>query len=90
MTFGEKLKKLREEKKMSQTALADMLGISMRTIQNYESGKGLPRKTTTVSAICNIFNIPSDYLINEQESFILQANEKYPRDGKKEAEILFE
>lgn len=88
MTFGEKLKKLREEKKLSQTALADMLGISMRTIQNYESGKGLPRKTATVSAICNIFNIPSDYLINEQESFILQANEKYPRDGKKEAEIL--
>ncbi len=88
MTFGEKLKKLREEKKLSQTALADMLGITMRTIQNYESGKGLPRKTSTVSQICNIFNIPSDYLINEKESFILQADEKYPKDGKKEAEIL--
>lgn len=33
MTFGEKVRSLRKEKKMSQQELASMVGVSYRTIQ---------------------------------------------------------
>lgn len=88
MTFGNKLKDLREKHNLSQTELASMLGVSMRTIQNYEASKGLPRTTSTVSKICEIFNLPADYLMNEKEQFILNAQENYSYTGKQEAELL--
>lgn len=88
MTFGDKLKELREKHKLSQTELASMLGISMRTIQNYEASRGLPRTTSTVSKICEIFNLPADYLMNDKEQFIVRAEESYPHSGKQEAEML--
>ena len=88
MTFGDKLKKLREEHNLSQTDLALKLGVSMRTIQNYEASKGLPRTTNIVSKLCEIFSLPADYLMNEKEQFIINAQSQYPVNGKQEAEIL--
>ncbi len=88
MTFGNKLKNLREKHSLSQSELALMLGISMRTIQNYEASKSLPRTTEIVSKICEIFNLPADYLMNEKEQFIVNAQENYSYNGKQEAEIL--
>lgn len=88
MTFGEKLKKLRAEKGLSQGELAKKLGITMRTIQNYEADKGLPRTTDTVSKLCELFGLPADYLLNEKETFIVKAEEAYSYKGKQEAEIL--
>ncbi|MBR4085563.1 MAG: helix-turn-helix transcriptional regulator, partial [Lachnospiraceae bacterium] len=38
MKFGDKIKNLRVEKKLSQQALGELIGVSYRTIQNYESG----------------------------------------------------
>lgn len=88
MTFGDKLRNLREKHNLSQTELAKILGVSMRTIQNYEASKGLPRTTDTVYKICEAFDLPADYLISDKEQFIIKASEEYPRNGKKEAEIL--
>ena len=39
MKFGEKVRAARLAAKYSQRQLADMTGIALRTIQNYESGK---------------------------------------------------
>ena len=36
MTFGEKVRSLRKEKKMSQQELASMVGVSYRTIRSWE------------------------------------------------------
>jgi transcriptional regulator with XRE-family HTH domain len=42
MTFGDKLKELRQAKGMSQSALADMSGVPVGTIRDYEQGRRDP------------------------------------------------
>ena len=44
MTLAEKLKNARAAKHLSQRALAEATGLSLRTIQNYELGARLPKK----------------------------------------------
>ena len=43
MKFNERLKSIREEKGLTQQQLSDRSGVSVRTIQNYESGSYSPR-----------------------------------------------
>ena len=43
MKFGEKVRKLRKEKKMSQTELGELCGLSLRTIRNYEVDGRYPK-----------------------------------------------
>ena len=43
MTFGEKLHKLRDSQKLTQTQMAELLGVSLRTYQYYEAGRMYPR-----------------------------------------------
>lgn len=42
MVFGEILKRLRQEKKLSQQELADLIGVHVRQISKYEMGTSLP------------------------------------------------
>jgi transcriptional regulator with XRE-family HTH domain len=42
MTFGEKLRELRESKSLSRVALAASSGVSFGTICGYETGRRLP------------------------------------------------
>lgn len=43
MTFGEELKKSREEKKLSQEDLAEQIGVSRQAISKWESDQSIPR-----------------------------------------------
>lgn len=43
MTFGEKIKKLRTEKGISQTQLGNAIGVSMRTIRGWETEGRYPK-----------------------------------------------
>lgn len=88
MTFGEKLKKARLEKGMLQTDLAKAAGLGINTIINYEGGKTYPRKREIYVTLANILDVDADYLRNENEEFISEANEKYGYRGKKQAEEL--
>lgn len=62
MTFGERLKFLREKEKMYQSELADKLGLAPSTISMYERGDRDP-DTTTLTKIAEIFNVTTDYLL---------------------------
>ena len=64
MVFAERIKKLRKEKKMSQSELAQMVGTDIRQISRYESGKILPYAETIVK-IANVFDVTTDYLLIE-------------------------
>ena len=43
MKFGEKVKMLRKDMKLSQGELAKKIGVSCRSVQSYEAGTSYPR-----------------------------------------------
>lgn len=60
--LGQRIKKLREEKDMTQQNLADILGVSQQAVAKWESGKAEPDSMTMVR-ISNIFEVSLDYLL---------------------------
>ena len=66
MQFGDRLKALRKERKMSQQELAEYLNISARVIGYYEANDRFPKDARTLIEIANIFNISLDYLLGEE------------------------
>lgn len=64
MTFGEKLKVLRKGKRLTQTQLANVMGLSLRTIQNYEKGISYPKQTEIYARMAAFFDVSAEYLIS--------------------------
>lgn len=62
MSFAEKLKALRSEKKVTQKQLAELLGVGRPTIAGYET-KGKQPDFDKVIEIAEYFNVSIDYLI---------------------------
>lgn len=60
--FPSRLRALREEKRVSQAALASLLGVSKSTIGLYETGDTLP-DIKTADDLANYFGVSVDYLI---------------------------
>ena len=60
-TFGLTLKKLRTSQQLTQTQLADKLGLSFSTISMYERGEREP-DFETMESIADFFNVSMDYL----------------------------
>ena len=90
MKFGEKLKTLRREKKLSQKALADLAGITTRTIQNYETNEILPKKRDTYNRLARALAVDATDLMSEDEDFVLSAGEQYGSRGVRQANAILE
>ena len=58
METGEVIKKLRNEKKFTQSELGIMLGVNTSSIQKYESGATKNIKLETIRELCHIFDVP--------------------------------
>ena len=72
LTFGEKLRYLREEKELNQTELGNKLGMTQRKLSYIECGKCEPN-IDDLRAICKFFEISADYLLDLPDNF------KYPK-----------
>ena len=66
MEFGEKLKSIRKEKKISQQALADMMQVSLLTIRKWENNEKTPKKGE-ITKLCKKINCERKDLIDEVE-----------------------
>ena len=65
MTFlGENLKKIRQEHKLTQIELANMLGISQKSYSHWETQKTEPTLENVVK-LANIFNTTTDYFLGQ-------------------------
>ena len=64
--FQIRLKKLREEKNMSQYVFAKDFGIAQSTVGGWESGKREPN-FETVQKLADYFNVSVDYLLGRDE-----------------------
>lgn len=67
MSFGEKLKSLREERGVYQKDLAKYVGVTSTTISYYESGGKKP-KMEKLNKIAEYFGVTVDYLIGEEKN----------------------
>jgi len=62
MTIGEKIKKLRRERDMTQEDLAEALGISAASVSQWETDKTAP-DITQLPVLSNIFEVTTDFLL---------------------------
>jgi transcriptional regulator with XRE-family HTH domain len=76
MDFGQKIKDKRRELKISQQALAEATGLSLRSIQNYESGQRQPANISIVKRIAQTLNVTSEYLLDDRARYVIDAAEK--------------
>lgn len=71
MKFGEKLRIIRKENKINQETLGQMLGVTKRTIQNYEKSDMYPKKKEVYHKLAEIFKVDVNYFLTEdEENFI--------------------
>lgn len=73
MKFGEKVKLLRNQKKLSQTELGKRCGLSLRTIRNYEVDGRYPKQRGVYSKLAAALECEVNYLLSEDESIVLWA-----------------
>ena len=64
--FSEVLRELRTEKKISQRALGEILGISDRNIRFYETGEHRP-DFEGLLILADYFQVSLDYLVGRSE-----------------------
>lgn len=67
MTFSERLRQLRQEKKMTQVSLGQAVDISPRMISFYESGNHFPRDEVILKRIAGLFEVSLDYLLGHSD-----------------------
>ena len=95
--FPEKLKRARKEKEMNQTELAHAVGLTQRSLTNYECGRAIPRPST-IRKLAEILGVTVEYLTNDatddpnakrvEEAQIAEARSKFGNKGAREASDL--
>ncbi len=72
LTFGEKLKNLREQQELNQTELGKKVGMTQRKLSYIECGKCEP-SIDDIVLICEYFGVSSDYMLG------IAKGMKYPK-----------
>ena len=88
MKFGEKLRRLRAEKHISQEEAARAAGISRRAYGSYEQDGVYPRNREIYARLASLFSCDVNYLLTEDEDFVTSAGEKYGPRGSAQAREL--
>lgn len=78
-TVGDRLKELRELHHYSQEQLANMLGVSRKTISNYESDS---RELSNVMLLrlASIYRVTTDYILGRQKTDLLDISDLSQRE----------
>ena len=72
--LGKRISDLRNERKMTQTELADKLSVSTQAISKWETGAGFP-DIQIIPQLADIFNTTADFLLGcEKKQKILVYN----------------
>ena len=65
--LAKRLKELREERRIYQRELAEILGMSFRGYQNYETGQSEP-KLATLIVLADYYQVSIDYLVGRTDA----------------------
>lgn len=96
-SFPEKVKDARTELGLSQTELANRVGVSLRTITGYEKGEKRPRAASMLK-LAKALQVSVKFLSDdacdnpvediEQDGYIEEARSKYGAQGSRDMETL--
>lgn len=64
--FCERIKSLRNERRIYQREVAEYLGVTLRSYQSYESGQSEPN-LERLSALADYFGVTTDYLLGRSD-----------------------
>lgn len=67
LTFGKRLKEVRESKSIKAEELGEAIGVNKTTIHRYEKGDFKSIKQDRLEAISNFLSVSSDYLIGKSD-----------------------
>lgn len=87
---AERLRSLREKKGLSQSQVADIIGVTRTAYIHYETGRYKPVRK--LKELCKLFDVSSDYILGT-DSGKTSTNEKKPKDLAKfldDTEIMFD
>jgi transcriptional regulator with XRE-family HTH domain len=97
--FPEKLRTARKSAKLNQTQLAQKVGVTQRSLTDYERGKAVPRKNT-LRKLAESLNVTVEYLIRDdaddpqtgrlREDRINAARERFGGKGEQEMNELMD
>ncbi len=66
-TFGKRLKKLREEKNLTQNQLAEQLSVNRDALAKWETDRAFP-DLIMIKSIAEFFDISTDYLLGKDDN----------------------
>ncbi|MYZ04507.1 helix-turn-helix transcriptional regulator [Lactobacillus salivarius] len=64
--IGQTIRDLRKLKKMSQSELAKVVGVSQTTVTAWETGKAEP-SSSAISSLADYFDVTTDYLLGRPD-----------------------
>ncbi len=88
MTFGEKVRAARLAAGYSQREVSEMTGLSLRTIQNYESGERLPKQRESYTLMSRALNVPIQTLLDEGADLLPETQDEHAGRAAGEARRL--
>lgn len=63
MSFGTRLRELREDHDLTQKEIAAVISVSPRMVSFYESGEHFPRDESILFKLADYFHVSTDYLL---------------------------
>jgi len=97
MTFAEKVKQARINEGLSQTQLAEKIGVSLRAITAYERTGCKPRPST-LAKLADVLKVSTTYLTDincdnpvegiEKDAIVMEARMKYGSQGARDVDML--
>ncbi len=88
MIFREKLRERRRAAGLSQAELARRVGVTERTIQNYELGSRKPQQMDIVRRLSEELGCPMEYLLGTADTHIVEAYERGGAPAARDVEAL--
>jgi len=90
MKFGEKIREQRKQRKLSQAELAAALGVTLRTLGNYETGASHPKSREIYFKLATFFDVDVNYFLTEDEEFLTAVAENYGKRGADQASAILD
>ena len=68
--------------------MGERIGVTNRVITSYENGKSFPRTREAYKKIADALGVNVNYLLSDDDAFVMEAEEQFGYRGKKGAEKL--